>query len=467
LVVLLNDWPSCYLALGHLHQLWKPVPGKFDDYIAVPRDNLYRSLHTTVVHTNGQPIKLRLRTVAMDKVSEIGVLARWLYAGTPLWSKGIAERIDAFFDNINENINVEPQNPAAGVKGVVEDVFRKQIHVYTPDGDVVELAQGATPIDFAYVIHTELGNQSHAAYVNDVLYPLNKPLKDGDQVRIKKKTRSQPQRAWLDEDLGYITTNYARSHARRWFRRLSSETAIAQGKQLLDDELSMLGLPSYSHEAIANWFQYENTNALYYDLGRAELLPTVVSTRVLEEKWSRGPGRNLDNLIYSDTGEKFVITNVQGRELRLCATCKPQPRDTIIGFVRADGGVTVHKEKCHSLWPERLSGRLLKLGWGEAGARRARLVTVQIDVYDRSGLLFEITQLLQSEEINIPYINTPPILRSGEVRLILTMEVVRPRQLVRVLHQIHALANVFAVRCLPGHPPSDTNTITSSRYLPE
>lgn len=467
LVVLLNDWPSCYLALGHLHQLWKPVPGKFDDYIAVPRDNLYRSLHTTVVHSNGELIKLRLRTVAMDKVSEIGVLARWLYAGTPLWSKGIAERIDAFFDNINENINVEPQNPSAGVKGVVEDVFSKQIRVYTPRGDALELAQGATPIDFAYAIHTGLGDQCHAAYVNDALYPLNKPLKDGDRVRIVKRLRAQPRRAWLDEDLGYIATNYARSHARRWFRRLPDEMAIAQGKQLLVDELEMLGLSDYPHQEIARAFGHENTQQLYYHLGRAELLPTVVATRVLEDKWSRSPARDLDNVVYSATGEKFIITNADGRKLRLCGTCEPRTRDAIVGFLRADGGVTVHKQNCHYLRPERMSGRLLKLGWGEATTRKARQVTVQVDVYDRPGLLFEITQLIRDEQINIAYIHTPEPRRKGDMHIILTLEVVRPRQLVRILHQTKATANVFAVHCLPEVPSAQKNYVPPSFYRPE
>jgi guanosine-3',5'-bis(diphosphate) 3'-pyrophosphohydrolase len=172
LVVLLDDWPSCYQALGHLHQLWKPVPGTFDDYIAVPRDNLYRSLHTTVVHNNGQRLKIRLRTVAMNQVSEIGILARWLYKGTPLWSQGVAQRVDAFFDNITDNINLEPQNPTLSVRSVVEDLLQKQIRVYTPRGDAIDLRAGATAIDFAYAIHTGLGHQCVSAYVNDVIYPL-------------------------------------------------------------------------------------------------------------------------------------------------------------------------------------------------------------------------------------------------------------------------------------------------------
>jgi GTP pyrophosphokinase len=466
LVLLFDDWHSCYLALGHLHQMWRPVPGTFDDYIAHPRDNLYRSLHTTVIHANGQRLKLRFRTVAMDKVSEIGVLARWYYAGTPLWSRGIADRVEAFLENITETMNVEPQNPAAGVKGVVEDVFSQQIRVYTPQGDVVELPLGATPIDFAYAIHTGLGNQCHAAYVNESLRPLNKPLQDGERVHIVKKLRAQPQRAWLDEDLGYIATNYARSHARRWFRRLPSETAIYQGQQLLQYELDMLGLRNYSHERTATSFEYENTQEFYYMLGRAEVLPTVVATRILEDQWNKEPTHDLDNVVYSVKGEKFVITNAHHRSLRICAACRPRPRDSIVGFVRTNGRVTVHKQSCHTLRPERLSGRLLKLGWGEATTRKARLVTVQIDVYDRPGLLFEITQLLQEQQVNITYIHTRPGQR-GEMHLVLSLEIVGPRQLVRLLHRVQAIVNVFAVRCLPKGVPTDNNVSSSSLYLPE
>jgi (p)ppGpp synthase/HD superfamily hydrolase len=394
-----------------------------------------------------------LRTIAMDEVSRIGVLARWLYAGTPLWSKGIAERIESFFENINENINVEPHNPSMGVKGVVEDVFRKQIRVYTPRGDVVELAQGATAIDFAYAIHTGLGDQCHSAHVNDLPYPLNRPLRDGDRIRIIKKLWAQPQRAWLDEDLGYIATTYARTHARRWFRRLPKSQAIAQGKQLLAYELSMLGVPGYPHSAIAHTFKYENEVMLYHDLGRAELLPTVVATRVLEDTWAQGPERDLDKIVYSAAGERFVVTNANNRELRLCGTCNPRPRETIVGYLRADKGVTVHRKGCHSLQPSRLPGRLLKLGWGEATPRKARLLTIKVEVYDRPGLLFEITDLMQGEQINIAYIHTPLAAQAGRKHIVLCLEVVRPRQAVRVLHQIQSLTNVFVVHGLPDGPP--------------
>ncbi len=459
LKILLNDWPSCYSALGHLHQLWKPVPGVFDDYIAVPRDNLYRSLHTTVVHNSGLPIKLRIRTVTMDKVSDIGVLAKWLYAGTPLWSKGVADRVDAFFTEISDNINVEPQNPAAGVKSVVEDVFRKQIRVYTPQGESIDLGQGATPIDFAYAIHTGLGNQTHAAYVNDLFYPLNKSLRDGDQVRIVKKMRAQPQRAWLVEDLGYITTNYARSHARRWFRRLPVHRAISEGKQLVQDELDILGVPDFSHHNVAALFEFDDVQELYHAVGRAELLPTEVALQVLERAWRSSPGRDLDYLVYID-GEEFIITKSPTKHINLCGTCQPKSRDSILGYMRKDGGITVHKKDCHLLRPVR--GRVVKLGWGES-TRQAHEVTVQIDVFDRPGLLFEVSHLMENEQINIAYIYTPP--RSGgELNIILTLEILRPRQLVRILHQVQALPNVFSLRCLPGGPPPEINGGNGSLY---
>ncbi len=472
LVILMEDPIACYCALGHLHQAWQAVPSSFDDYISVARDNLYRSLHTTVIHPSGQTIKLRLRTMAMDKVSQVGVLARWLYADTPQWSKEISDRIDTFFESINENINVEPQNPTAGVRGVVEDLFSKQIRVYTPQGEEIELPEKATAVDFAYAVHTELGHQCHEAFVNELEYPLNKPLKSGDRVRIVKSARAQPRRIWLDEDLGYLATNYARSHARRWFRRLSRPEAIRQGKALLEDELEILGLPHHSHQAIANAFELPNTTELYYRLGRAELLPTTVTTRVLADNWAQGPSLDLDNVVYAaDNSSRYIITNADNRDLRLCASCRPMPRDAIVGFIRQDGGVTVHKQNCHTITanPERrrVAQRRLKLGWGEAETRQARPILLHIDVFDRSGLLYEITGLLQRENINIRQIHTErPQL--GEQRIVTELEFISPRQATRILHQIRSLVNVKSIRCISVEPTeAEPERMTPSLYHAE
>ena len=182
LTVLVEKEIDCYTALGGLHKLWPPVAQTFDDYIAVPRDNLYRSLHTTVAHNSGQHLKLRIRTVDMDNVSEIGVLARWQYRNTPIWGTIVAERVNAFLVNIREEIELEPDNVEQAVQSVVDNLLADQIQVYTPTGEMKELRKGATPIDFAYTIHTEVGHQCHTALINGVQVPLNHVLQDGDQV---------------------------------------------------------------------------------------------------------------------------------------------------------------------------------------------------------------------------------------------------------------------------------------------
>lgn len=446
LVVVVEDISSCYLALGELHQMWRPLPGTFDDYIASPRDNLYRALHTTVVRNNGQRIKVRFRTVAMDVLSEIGVMARWVRLGMPLWSQEIAERVDALVDNISETINLEPQDPRVGVQGVVQDVFRDQIIVYTPAGDVKELPQGATPLDFAYMIHSEVGDQCRVALVNDQQTPLNQQLQSGDRVYIVKRGDG-PQRIWLDEDLGYLTTSRARAHVRRWFRRLAEEAAIAEGKRLLENELWMLGMSDYAHERVAQLMELEDRYDLYYSLGRAELLPTTVSTSVLRDTWDERPVRNIGSAVYSQSGEKLIINNAGNRPLRLCRSCQPLPDDVILGFARSDGSITVHKEGCPRIPFDPLADRTLKLDWGTEEDCEVRLFTVKVEVYDRPGLLFEITNLIQNEQINLPTVHAET--DDGQAVVLLDMEVVHPRQFVRVLHRIQALVNVFSVVSLP------------------
>ena len=459
ILVLLQDVPSCYLALGHLHSRWRPVTGKLDDYIAAPRENLYRALHTTVIYSNGEPLKIRFRSIDMHEVSEIGILAKWAYAGSPLWSQGVAERVEALIANINENL--DPQNYSSGVKGVVEDVFSRQIMVYTPRGDVVELPQGATPIDFAYAIHTEVGNQCQLAYVNGELYPLNKPLNDGDRVRIVKSGWGRVQRTWLDEDLGFLTTSRAKAQVRRWFRKITDETAIKQGEALLQDELTIIGMGSTSHQLLAEQLGFDKSEGLYYALGRADLLPTEVATHVLEMDWYKEPIRNVGRTVNAENGQAFTITNTSENDLRLCKSCNPRPGDTIIGFIRSNGSVTVHREGCYALRPDPMTRSLLKLSWGREGSYQVRTFTVQVDVYDRSGLIFEISELLSSENINISTINTPPDNGKGRIHVVLSIEVPSPRQLVRILHRAQTLVNVYNVQCLPARE----NGLVSSTFF--
>lgn len=445
LVVVLKDESECYLALGKIHQLWRPVPGKFDDYIANPRDNLYRSLHTTVVHSSGKRLKIRFRTAAMNVLSEVGVLARWLHTGLPLWSEEISQRVDVLVDNISESIEVEPEDAQSGVQALMEDVFRDQIMVYTPKGDVKELPKGATPLDFAYTIHSEVGAQCRMAFVNDEPIALNAPLEDGDHVRIIK-TGNAPQRIWLDEDLGFLTTNKARARVRRWFRRLPVGVAVSEGKRLLYDELEMLGLTDLPAETVARWLDYDSPTSLYHALGRADLLPTTLSTRVLEETWEQGPRRSIGTVVTSEEGEPFIIIDASGHILRLCRTCRPRPNDELIGIARGNQRVTIHRAGCRMLPMDPRAERTLKFSWGSADQSEVRLMRVLVEVYDRSGLLYEIADLLKNERINMPSVHAET--HGGKASVYLDMEVASPRQLVRVLHRMQALVNVYDVTCL-------------------
>ena len=470
--ILLEDPIHCYTAMGYIHHLWPVVPHRFDDYISVRRENLYQSLHTTLVHSEGQPLKVRLRTVDMERIAQMGVLAKWYYAGTLLWSTGLADRVQEFVNNISQTISIEPLDLAMGARNVVEDVLSAQIRVYSKDGDPYELPQGSTPLDFAYKVHSALGNQCRDVLVNDLPFPLNKPLKNGDQVRIIKNVRVQPRRAWLDKDLGYITTTYARAYARRWFRKLSETEAIQQGQDILNHELKMLGLTNLDHQAIAALFDYEDATELYYNLGRAELLPTVLSTRIMSDHWADGRSLPKGNIVAAADGSTYIIINANHSKLHLCATCDPRPRDPIVGYLRQDGILTVHRDGCRTLNVDRgrpeINTRLLKLGWGEVDKREARIVPLHVDVYDRPGLLHEMTQLMQEKDVNIRHICTFQQPVDGELYIEIELEVTSPRQMVRILHQIEALVNVRAVRCVPegfGNQPASGKA--SAFYTPE
>ena len=464
LVILINDWPSCYQAMGHLHRLWRPIPNEFDDYIAVPRDNLYQSLHTTVVHSNGHRLKLRFRTPIMDQVARIGSLARWVFAGMRFWSDTQIKHLDAFLDNVRFNIQFD--DAAVGVQGVIEDVFRRQIHVYTPAGKVLELAMGATAVDFAYRIHTQLGDRCSSAKVNGMLYPLNRPLQDGDRVEIFKTRTARPHRAWLERDLRYIGTTYAYQHARRWFRRLSDETAVNQGRSLLKIELSTLGLPDYSPEDVADFLEYASVTALYYALGRADMLTEELAVNILSNDWEQASMYDDAFTVESQDGIEYAIINTQKRNLHLCGSCLPTPPDVIGGYIRIDGTVTVHHDTCHIFNREKLSGRTLRLQWAKTAVHKIRTITIRVNVVDRHGLLHEITELLRNEQINIAQINTYTP-QEGNVRILFSLEMDTPQRLVRILHQIRAMDNVALVHAIHKKEKSDSGDGSLSPYYQE
>lgn len=449
IVVVVPDRRTCYEALGAIHVMWHPVPGKFDDYIANPRDNMYRALHTTVITEEGLTVKVRFRSEAMYMMSELGILANFARHHRQLesweFTNELTEQINALLDSIGQNIATDPQDPETSVRGVVEDVLGEQIIVFTPRGETRDLPKGATPIDFAFTIHSDVGLGAHRAEVNDEIVPLNTPLNDTDRVRLITRGKT-PRRTWLDEDLGFLHTSRARSLTRRWFRRLPEAQAIAEGRALVRKELALIGQSHYDHADVADILGFSSAEALYLALGRAETLPTDLATKVLTHSWVVHETRHIGRVAVDENGEQFVILHAGERELRLCRTCQPQVGEPIVGFIRRDDGVTVHRDNCRLLPPEARE-RTMRLQWGLDGTQQVHTVPIEIDVYDRTQLLYEITDMLRREDINIADIHTSKIGR--DIRIYLALDVTSPRQLVRILHRVTALVNVYAVRCLP------------------
>jgi RelA/SpoT family (p)ppGpp synthetase len=466
LLVLMPDLASCYTALGYIHQLWPPRTEFFDDYIAAPRDNLYQSLHTTVFYRQRKNVKIRLRTPEMDMVSEIGVLARWAYAGTKVWTESIEERMQALFAYISQSGQLNQEDVREEVEHMT-DLFKKQMVVFTPDNDMIDLKVGATPLDFAYHIHTEVGHSCYRAFVNERLYPLNQPLRGGEQVFIETAKRPQPQRIWLNEDLGYIATALARNRILRWFRRQPDQQLLAEGKELLDAELRLFNMP-YSHNEVVKLCGFANLEALYRALGRADRTPKDIAVTLLKQDWRAEPTLQSGQIVEMAGGQKQMIIGANSYALHLCRICQPQPGDGIIGFVRSRTAVTVHQEQCRTLSPDPRHERRIKLGWRNVEKEAMRALTVQVDVHDRGGLLLEITALINRLEVNISGVWTVRS-KANQKQLLLEIEVCSPEQFATILHRIQALVNVQDVRYLPGVScwPPPRSDAASPYYLPE
>lgn len=438
IVIIVKNSTDCYGGLGVAHKLWTPQTEAFHDYIGGRSDNLYRGLHTAVL-MDGQLVKLRFRTPVMVLMSNQGILTKWSREAKSLSSRLYMEvdgQVTALMQRINHNL-LEDQS----AEGVVDDVLTEQITIYSPQGDHFILPVGATVIDFAYLVHADIGHHCRRAFVNNHAYPLNEPLRDNDIVNIIVK-HNRPRRIWLVEELGYLTTRRARRQARNWFRSIPIDEAIIQGKQLLEMELRMLGLPLYSHEQIAELEGVDNTETLYLALGRASKSITDVSTKVLVQHWHTGIMLHRGQIVTASSGEQFWIFGARDKKnLKLCNYCNARPGDDLRGYILNNSSVTVHRADCSQITGKKYF-RLIQLRWGEESKEVVRLTTIYVQINDRPHLMRDLTDLLDREKhtINIASLHWPYPVRSSQIRLCL--EMVTPRQLVSLLHRIKALVNV-------------------------
>jgi GTP pyrophosphokinase len=443
--LIVPDVSSCYAALGMIHTHWKPIPGEFDDYIAVPKDNLYQSLHTAVIYDDGRPVEVQIRTHEMDESAEFGIAAHWRYK-----EGGKSDRYDERISWLRRVMEWQQDVDDAQefVDSMKTDVFKDRVYIFTPHGDIIDLPAGSTPIDFAYHVHTTVGDRCRGAKVNNKLVPLDTILNTGEQVEILTAKQGGPSRDWLNPSLGLVHTQRARSKIKGWFKKQDRQQNVTQGREMLEHEIQRLGLPELEEDGLKILAQKygRNPEELYDALGCGDLTIGRVVNQLLEEKVS-------DDILVavpasSDTvpGEAVTVLGLKGLLTAMAKCCNPTPGDEIIGYITRGHGATIHRQDCPNILRIKDRERLVKVSWGENV--RTYPVPIRIRAYDRQGLMGDITALLTGENVNI--IDVQSGLNKNLADLRIVIEVRDIAQLSRMLARIENLPNVLEAQRIRG-----------------
>ena len=434
--VLVPEVQDCYHALGVIHSFWHPLPGSFDDYIANPKSNGYRSLHTTVVALEGRPLEIQIRTYEMHRIAEYGVAAHWKYKEGGRRDFAFEEKL-AWLRQL-----LEWQQELSGTlfaEQIQTDFFQDRIYVFTPKGEIKELPRGATPLDFAYQIHTELGHRCIGAKVNGKLVPLNYKLRVGDIVEIlATKAERGPSFDWLNPELGYVQTPQAKAKIKQWFRRQERAENIDRAKKHLEKELSRLGI-SRSHEEIAELFGYDGPEDFLAALGCGDLTPGQVASKLVprEEFPPPAPPKPIE------PSPTIQVLGVGDLLVHLASCCHPVPGDDIIGFITRTRGVSIHRRDCPNILNEDEKERLIEVSWGRQ--TQAYPVSLKVKAWDRMGLIKDLSTVISEAKINIASISSSDCEADATTTIFLTLEVRDVEQLNRLLPKLEGVRGVIKV----------------------
>ena len=461
--VLVESVTDCYHALGVVHGLWRPLPGLFDDYIANPRENVYQSLHTTVMGPGARPLEVQIRTYEMHRTAEYGVAAHWRY-------KEAGSRHDRVFE---ERINwlrqlLEWQRETAEAEEFVEyiktDLFRDQVFVFSPKGEIKDLPAGSTPIDFAFRIHTDIGFHCVGARVNGRLVPLTYKVQNGDVVEIVTSRSSRgPSRDWLNPNLGYVKTGNARSKIRQWFKRQERDENVLRGKEMLERELKRLGvnLPDLQPEML-KWFKFEDAEDLYAAVGFGGISLNQIAGRVATHLHPAEPDVLAPPPVSRPPsyGTTIRVMGTGDVLTQIARCCTPVPGDAIVGYVTRARGVTIHRTDCPNVANSTETERMVDVEWGARG--QLFPVSVKVESWDRVGLLRDISTLVADERVNMNGVRTEH--GDGTVTVSITLETTGVEQLSRLLAKLEGVHGVFAVsREIEAARPRPVSTQPSPR----
>ena len=442
--IIVNTVRECYAVLGIVHSLWRPIPGEFDDFIATPKDNMYQSLHTSVVGPDGKPLEIQIRTYEMHRRAELGIAAHWRY-------KEHAKRDVAFEAKIawlRSLIDWQQEVTDAWefIDSLKSDVFQyDRVYTFTPKGDIVDLPAGSTPIDFAYQIHTEIGHRCRGAKVNGRLVSLDYQLKTGDQVEILTTKRGRPSRDWLNPHLGYIKTSRARQKIRQWFKRQDRVETVAQGREILERELKRLGLDQKSYEEIATLLKFDKVDDLLAALGYGDINAQQIAARLIEAEREEEELELPEAAPPPSLVPEITVRGVGDLLTKLAGCCHPLPGDQVVGYVTRGRGITIHRQDCRNILYLEDKERLIEVDWGE-DIEQVFPVMIQVLAYDRTGLMRDITEITAGERINISAANVATHPKDHTAVITATLEINSIVQLSRILAKIERLPNVFEAR---------------------
>lgn len=451
--VLVPEMRDCYTALGIVHTLWRHIPKEFDDYIANPKENGYRSLHTAVIGPEGKVLEVQIRTHAMHEEAELGVCAHWKYKGTDVKSGS---------NHYEEKISwlrqvLEWHEELGDIGGLAEqlrvDIEPDRVYIFTPDGHAIDLPKGATPLDFAYRVHTEIGHNCRGAKINGRIVPLNYSLQTGEQVEIITSKHGTPSRDWLNPNLGYVTTSRARAKIVHWFKLQARDQNVAAGKTLLERELNRLDLPQVDFDKLADKASMKTAEDMFAALGAGDLrLAQLVNLAQQLVEPERG-NEQLELIPRKAAGYKpgkrgdIQIQGVGNLMTQMAGCCQPLPGDAIVGYITQGRGVSIHRQDCASVL--QLAGReperIIQVSWGPVP-----VLTYPVDIiiraYDRSGLLRDVSQVLLNERINVLAVNTRSNKEDNTALMSLTIEIPGLDALGRLLGRISQLPNIIETR---------------------
>jgi GTP pyrophosphokinase len=443
--VLVNDVSECYAALGIVHNLWSYLPGEFDDYIANPKDNNYQSLHTAVIGPGGQTVEVQIRTHEMHRHAELGVAAHWRYKEGGTASASFDQKI-----HLLRNLLEPTDRDGDLLEQIRGDIFEDRVYAVSPKGDVVEMPANATPLDFAYHVHTQVGHRCRGAKVNGRIVPLTYKVQNGDQVEIITGKEPQPSRDWLSPQLGYLAATRSRTKVRSWFRQRDKHQNKRQGRELLERELGRLNVRDMPPMEIVQQLKYDDIDSLHIALGAGDITVASIATAVqnLRQEEPTDVIRKRRQTRRKKTGAgDIAISGVGDLLCNFARCCRPVPPENIVGYITQGRGVSIHRSDCgnylslHARHPE----RVIEVDWGDATDTiyPAELV---LQAYDRQGLLKDVSSVFADENVSIDSIQTKNDKQAMQVTMGLNVSVPGLPTLSRVINRLEQLPNVTSVR---------------------